>query len=347
MDRRPTETSHDQAAAITPATVATVAHRTLSVVVPTHDEQDVILAFHTRLITVLDGLGIAAEIIYVDDGSSDTTARIITDLHAADGRVALLQLSRQFGKEAALSAGLDHACGDAVVVIDADLQDPPELIPALIAQWHAGYDVVYAQRSRREQETWIKRASAHTYYRLLSRLSPVRIPHDTGDFRLMSARAVVALRTLREQHRYMKGLFAWVGYPQVAVRYVRHGRHAGRSQWNWLKLFGFAIDGITSFSIAPLRLASYLGLAASSAAFAYGLYIIYKTIAVGEPVRGFPTLMVAILFLGGMQLLCLGIIGEYVGRTYGESKRRPLYFVARRLASKLAARQSSCAADDH
>lgn len=335
--------NHAQNTSITPATAG---NGTLSVVVPTHNEQDVIAAFHSRLVAVLDNLELEVEIIYVDDGSSDATARIITELRATDERVALLALSRQFGKEAALSAGLDHSCGEAVVVIDADLQDPPELIPALIAQWQAGYDVVYAQRSRREQETWLRRASAHTYYRLLSRLSPVPIPRDTGDFRLMSARAVVALRTLREQHRYMKGLFAWVGFRQIAVHYVRHGRHAGHSQWNWLKLFGFAIDGITSFSIAPLRIATYLGLMASTTAFAYGLYIIYKTVAFGEPVRGFPTLMVAILFLGGMQLLCLGIIGEYVGRTYGESKRRPLYFIARSLTSRLAARRPSCAVDD-
>lgn len=344
MDYRPAKGHHDQNTNITPTTVG---NGTLSVVVPTYNEQDVIAAFHTRLVAVLDGLDLEAEIIYVDDGSSDATARIITELRSTDDRVALLALSRHFGKEAALSAGLDHACGDAVVVIDGDLQDPPEVIPALIAQWQAGYDVVYAQRSRREQETWLRRASAYTYYRLLSRLSPVTIPQDTGDFRLMSARSVAALRTLREQHRYMKGLFAWVGYPQVAVRYVRHGRHAGRSQWNWLKLFGFAVDGITSFSIAPLRLASYLGLMASSVAFAYGIYIIYKTIAFGDPVRGFPALMVVIAFLGGMQLLCLGIIGEYVGRTYGESKRRPLYFVGRSLASSLATRQSSCAMDNH
>ncbi|MEJ2452507.1 MAG: glycosyltransferase family 2 protein, partial [Gammaproteobacteria bacterium] len=228
----------------------------ISVIVPVYNEQDVIGAFHARLGSVLDALPYSTEIVYINDGSSDTTLTLLEELHAQDPSVAVVDLSRNFGKEIALSAGLHMAEGDAVVVIDADLQDPPELIPELIREWENGYDVVYARRSKRKGESWLKRVSAAGFYRIIQRLSKIRIPQDTGDFRLLSRRAVDALNTLTEQHRFMKGLFAWIGYRQKAVFYDRDPRYAGTSKWNYWKLWNFAIDGITSFTTAPLKVAT-------------------------------------------------------------------------------------------
>ena len=310
----------------------------LSVVVPAYNEAEVLPAFHDRLAAVFAKLPLAAEVVYVNDGSTDATLKIMESLRAADPRVAIVDLSRNFGKEIALSAGLDHARGDAVVVIDADLQDPPELIPELVRQWQAGYDNVYAKRSAREGETMLKKATASAFYRLIQRVSRVRIPEDTGDFRLLSRRAVDALKQLREQHRFMKGLFAWVGYPGIAVPYRRDPRFAGESKWNYWHLWNFALEGITSFTIAPLKIATYLGLVTAIGAFAFGSIIIYRTIAYGDPVRGYPSLMVAVLFLGGVQLIGMGIIGEYLGRMFDETKQRPLYFANRHLP---AARQDA------
>jgi len=267
------------------------------------------------------------EILYVDDGSSDGSGAWLDDARAADSRIAVLRLSRNFGKEAAVSAGLDHATGDAVVVIDADLQDPPELIPTLVGHWREGFDVVYALRDSRDGESWLKRSSAALFYRLMDRLSDVPIPRDTGDYRLLSRRAVEALGKLREQHRYMKGLYAWIGYPQKAVRYAREVRAGGRSKWSYWRLWNLALEGITSFSAAPLKLATLLGMITSIGAFGYGLYFLLRTLFFGNPVPGYPSLVVIILFLGGVQLVCLGIIGEYLARTYNESKGRQLYFV--------------------
>ena len=212
---------------------------------------------------------------------------------------AIIDLSRNFGKEIALSAGLDHARGEAVVVIDADLQDPPELIPKFIEKWQEGYDVVYARRTARDGETFIKKATAKLFYRFIQGVSRVKIPEDTGDYRLLSRRAVEALKQLRETHRFMKGLFAWIGYPQIAVNYRRDPRFAGSTKWNYWHLWNFAIEGITSFTINPLKIASYLGLTTSIVSFTYALFVIYKTLVFGEPVQGYPTLMVVVLFLGG------------------------------------------------
>jgi len=299
----------------------------LSVVVPAYNEQEVLPEFHERLSRVLDGIDLDAEIVYVNDGSQDETLAILQQLHEADPRVAVLDLSRNFGKEIALSAGLQHARGDAVVVIDADLQDPPELIPKLIEEWQDGYDVVYAKRSERAGETLLKKATAHLFYRLMQKLGEVTIPEDTGDFRLLSRRAVNALNSLGEQHRFMKGLFAWIGYRQKPVLYQRDPRHAGTSKWNYRKLWNLAIEGITSFTTAPLKFATYLGLATALGAFGYGSYMIIKTLLVGNPVPGYPSLIVIVLFLGGVQLMAIGVLGEYVGRIFTETKRRPLYFV--------------------
>jgi glycosyltransferase involved in cell wall biosynthesis len=299
----------------------------LAVVVPAYNEAAVLESFHARLMRVLDELPLEASVLYVDDGSGDDTWRLIEELMARDARTGALKLSRNFGKEAALTAGLDHADADAVVVIDADLQDPPELIPALVERWREGHDVVYATRTAREGETAFKRATAALFYRGMERLSDTPLPRDTGDFRLLSRRALDALRQLRERQRFMKGLFAWIGYRQTAVYYLREPRQAGGTKWNYWRLLQLAIEGVTSFSTAPLRLATWIGTLSSLLAFLYGLWVFGKAALFGDPVHGYPSLMVVILFLGGVQLLALGVIGEYLGRNYAESKQRPLYFI--------------------
>lgn len=299
--------------------------RLVSVVVPVFNEVDVLPVFHARLSAVLDTLPLAAEILYVNDGSTDATGQVLQSLRATDGRVGFVELSRNFGKEVAMTAGLDHSQGDAVVVIDADLQDPPELIPEFLRHWEQGYDVVYGRRTSRQGETLLKRSTSYLFYRVIHRLSRVRIPADTGDFRLLSRRAVESLRALREQHRFMKGLFAWIGYPQKAVEYQRAPRQGGRTKWNYFRLWNFALEGITSFSTAPLKIATYIGLLISLAAFMFGAVVITKTLLYGDPVRGYPSLMVVILFLGGAQLVSIGLLGEYLARVFDEVKRRPLY----------------------
>jgi len=300
---------------------------TLSVVVPAYNEQEVLPAFHDRLIKALEGLPYSLEVVYVNDGSTDNTLQIMENLYSKDGHVALVDLSRNFGKEIALSAGLHKATGDAVVVIDADLQDPPELIPELVNEWNNGFDVVYARRSQRKGETWIKKITAACFYRIMQKVSRVKIPKDTGDFRLMSRRAVDALNTLTEQHRFMKGLFAWIGYKQKAVYYDRDQRFAGKTKWNYWKLWNFALDGITSFTTAPLKFSTYIGFATASLSFFYGIFMLVRTLIYGNPVAGYPSLIVIILFLGGVQLMSIGIVGEYIGRIFNETKQRPLYFL--------------------
>lgn len=299
----------------------------LSLVVPVFNELEVLDSFHARLQDVLAELAMPVEILYVDDGSDDGSGGWLEDLQQRDERVAVIALSRNFGKEVALSAGLDHAGGDAVVMLDADLQDPPELIPVFVQHWRAGYDIVYGQRTSREGESRAKVVSADCFYRILNFLSEVEIPRDAGDFRLLSRRAVAALRAMPERHRYLKGLYAWVGFPQRAVPYARPARHAGHGKWSYWRLWNFALEGITSFSTAPLKFATYLGLFTSLLAFLYGLYFLLRTLLLGNPVPGYPSLLIVVLFLGGVQLICLGIIGEYLARSYGESKQRPLYFV--------------------
>lgn len=301
----------------------------LSVLVPVYNEIDVLPEFHRRLTAVLGACAPTYEVMYVNDGSTDGSLAWLEDLCDRDPAVALVDLSRNFGKEIAMAAGLDHVVGEAVVVIDADLQDPPEVIPRLLEQWRAGYDNVFARRRRREGETWLKKASAAWFYKLIGRLSRVDIPRDTGDFRLLSRKAVQALRQLREQHRFMKGLFAWIGYPSIAVEYDRDPRMAGQTKFNYWKLWNFAIEGITSFTIAPLKMATYFGLAVALAAFVAIVAIIVKTVLFGDPVKGYPSLMSVVLFLGGIQLLALGALGEYIGRMFNETKGRPLYFTKR------------------
>ncbi len=314
-------------------------HRpTLTVVVPAYNEAAVLEQFHARMLAVFETLDVEASLLYVDDGSRDATWQIIETLSRADARVAGLKLARNFGKEAALTAGLDQVDADAAVVIDADLQDPPELIAELVGMWREGFDVVYGQRLARDGETWLKRATAAVFYRLMRRLSTTPIPSDTGDFRLMSRRAVEALRGLRERQRFMKGLFAWVGFRQTALPYRRDPRHAGTSKFNYWKLWNFALEGITSFSTAPLRLATYVGLLTAMAAFGFGIWIVLKTLLWGDPVAGYPSLMAVMLFLGGVQLMALGVMGEYLGRLYMEAKARPLYLCDRYLPARSVTR---------
>lgn len=303
---------------------------TLGVVIAAYNEAEALPAMHARLARVLDGLGEPAQVVYVDDGSRDATWAVLRSLAEADPRVRLLRLSRNFGKELALTAGLDHVDAEAVVVLDADGQDPPELLPEFVARWREGHDIVYGTRASREGESWLKKATASAFYRVMNRLSNTSVPADTGDFRLMSRRVVEALRGLRERQRFMKGLFAWVGYPSTSIVYQREARIAGRSKFNYWRLWNFALEGITGFSTAPLRVATYLGLGTALLAFGYGLWIVVKTLAWGDPVQGWPTMMAVVLFLGGVQLMALGVIGEYLGRLYLEAKQRPLYLVQER-----------------
>jgi glycosyltransferase involved in cell wall biosynthesis len=303
----------------------------LTILVAAYNEAEALPMLHPRVVAQLDALArdarTDARVLYVDDGSRDATWPVLQGFANADARVGVLRLSRNFGKEAALTAGLDHIDEGAVLILDADGQDPPELIPQFVAKWREGYDDVHGTRLEREGESWLKRATAHAFYRVIGRLSRTPIPADTGDFRLLSARALAALKQLRERNRFMKGLFGWVGYRQVAIPYQREARAAGRSKFNFWKLWNFALEGITSFSTAPLRMATYLGLLTALLAFFYGIWIIVKALAWGDPVAGWPTMMSVILFLGGTQLIALGLIGEYLGRLYEEAKQRPLYLV--------------------
>ncbi len=301
----------------------------LTVVVAAFNEAEALPLLQPRLCAVLDTLaddGIDGAILYVDDGSRDGTWEVLQGF-AADPRVSLLRLSRNFGKEAALTAGLDRVDTGAAVILDADGQDPPELIPEFVARWREGYDDIYGTRTERAGETWAKRASAYLFYRTMQRLSKTPIPMDTGDFRLLSSRALQALRQLRERHRFMKGLFAWVGFNRIAVPYQRDARLAGATKFNLWRLWNFALEGVTSFSTVPLRIATYIGVGSAMLAFVYAVWIVFKALIWRDPVAGWPTMMAVILFLGGIQLIALGLIGEYLGRLYEESKQRPLYLI--------------------
>ena len=303
----------------------------LTVVVAAYDEAEALPLLQPRIARALDALaseeGVEGRVLYVDDGSRDGTWAAMQEIARGDPRVSLLRLSRNFGKELALTAGLDRVTEGAALILDADGQDPPELIPRFVARWREGYDDVHGTRSAREGEGWVKRATAHAFYRVMARLSKTPVPADTGDFRLLSPRALAALRELRERHRFMKGLFGWVGFRQSSIPYVRSPRLAGSSKFSLWRLWNFALEGITSFSTAPLRVATYLGVLTALLAFVYAAWIVVKKLLWGDPVAGWPTMMVVILFLGGVQLVALGLIGEYLGRLYEEAKQRPLYLV--------------------
>jgi glycosyltransferase involved in cell wall biosynthesis len=299
----------------------------LSIVVPLYNEELNIDYLFERLESVLENLSSTYEIVCVNDGSKDNTLKCLVDHHYRNSAIKVVNLSRNFGKEIALTAGIDHAIGAAVIPIDADLQDPPELIGELVNKWREGYDVVYATRRSRQGESWVKKLTALAFYHTIGRMSQVPIPSNTGDFRLLDRKVVEALKQLPERTRFMKGLFAWVGFKQTSVMFDRHPRLKGKTTWNYWRLWNFAIDGITSFSLFPLKVWGYVGIVISLISFIYASFLIIRTIIYGVDWPGYASLMVAILFLGGIQLLTLGIIGEYLGRVYEEVKRRPLYLV--------------------
>lgn len=299
----------------------------ISVVVPVFNEREVLDEFYRRASAVLSGLDVADyEILFVDDGSSDESWSHLNELAKNDAHLRLLKFSRNFGHQIAITAGVDHARGDAVVIIDSDLQDPPEVIPRMVQKWREGFDVVYAVRSAREGETALKLATASLFYRLLGRMVQIQIPQDVGDFRLLSRRAVEELKKLREKDRFVRGLVSWIGFRQTGVTYDREKRFAGETKYPWTKMMKFAIDGISSFSTVPLKLATWLGYATSGLAFVY-LASVFVQKLLGYTVQGWATIMVAVLFLGGIQLICVGIMGEYVGRIFTEIKPRPMYVV--------------------
>ena len=300
----------------------------ISILIPAYNEEEVLDILYARLGKLAnDNKDYDFEFLFINDGSRDKTLEMIKGFAEMDKRVAYVNLSRNFGKEIAMIAGLDHVTGDATVVIDADLQDPPELIPEMIKYWEEGYDDVYAKRSSREGETWFKKFSSTAFYNILEKSTRVPIQKDTGDFRLLDRRAVEALKEFRESERYTKGMFSWIGFNKKEISYDRDPRAAGETKWNYGRLINFAIDGITSFTTGPLRFSTYMGVLISFAAFIYLLIVVFQAIFVGNTLAGYPSMMAVILFLGGVQLLSLGIIGEYVGRIFNETKRRPLYFV--------------------
>jgi len=310
-----------------------VADRTLiSIVVPFFDEGEVVATFYERITRVANTIpDVEFEFVCVNDGSRDDTLEKLAQLVANDARVRVINLSRNFGKEAALTAGLDEAHGEAVIPIDADLQDPPELIPTLISHWRQGYEVVLAKRSDRLSDGFLKRKTAGLFYRLHNHISDTAIPENVGDFRLIDRAVVTALHALPERRRFMKGLFAWVGFKTATVEYARATRVAGKTKFGGWRLWNFALEGITSFSTIPLRVWTYLGTSFAVIGFLYALFIIVRVLVFGKDTPGFASLLVAILFLGGVQLIGIGVIGEYIGRIYIESKQRPIYIVRNRI----------------
>lgn len=298
-----------------------------SIVVPVYNEAEVLPTFYQRLTQVMDDTGESYEIIFVNDGSQDASLPLLRDLHAKDARVKLVTFSRNFGHQVAITAGLDHSSGKMVVVMDADLQDPPEVIPRLIKKWQEGYDVVFAVREERKGDSLFKRLTASLFYRLLRYLTATEIPLDAGDFRLMSRKAIEALKAIRERNRFMRGLAGWIGFRQASVTFVRDVRHAGETKYPLRKMLRFALNGLTSFSFVPLQLATYLGFAVSTLSLLYLVYAISLKLFTDRVVLGWTSVIVAVLFIGGVQLISLGIIGEYIGRIYEEVKQRPLYLI--------------------
>lgn len=314
----------------------------ISILIPAYNEEDVLDALYNRLVKLAkDNYKYDFEFLFVDDGSSDKTMDIIKDFVKQDDRIAYVSLSRNFGKETAMIAGFDHITGDAMVIIDADLQDPPELIPEMIKYWEEGYDDVYARRSVREGETWFKKFTSNMYYRVLQKLTHIPIQVNTGDFRLLDKKCIEALKQIRESQRNTKGMFSWIGFKKKEIIYKRDPRVAGKTKWNYSKLTNLAIDGITSFTTAPLKISTIFGFIISFIAFIFIIVVIIKKLAFGDPVAGYPSIMAVILFLGGVQLFSIGIIGEYVGRIFNETKKRPLYLVGEYHEAKAKSRKSN------
>lgn len=300
----------------------------VSLIIPCYNEQESLPNFYVCMKRIIGTLPqYEWEMLFVNDGSRDDTLSVIRDLHFRDSRVCYVDLSRNFGKENAMLAGFDFTTGDCAIVIDADLQDPPSLIPEMLSYWEEGYQDVYAKRKSRGRESWLRRKLSLAYYGLLQSASRIDILQNVGDFRLLDIKCINALRQLRENERYTKGLFCWIGYRKKEILFDRGNREQGESSFSYLKLFELAIEGITSFTTAPLRLSTILGLSISIFTLFYICYFLLKTLIIGDPVRGFPTLVIIILFLGGVQLLSLGIIGEYLGRIFHETKNRPVYLI--------------------
>jgi dolichol-phosphate mannosyltransferase len=298
-----------------------------SVIAPVYNEEELLPHLYARVIAVMEGLGESFELVLVDDGSRDQSYAVMRDLAQRDARVRVVRFSRNFGHQMALSAGLDYARGQAVIMLDADLQDPPEVIPDLVARWREGGEVVYAQRTRRHGETAFKLLTAAFFYRLIGRITSVNIPADTGDFRLLDRRVVDALIQCREQHRFLRGLSAWVGFRQVAVPYVREERLAGQTKWPLLKMVRFSLDAITGFSYVPLELATTAGFLLAGLSL-LGIIIAAALRLFNIAIQGQASTLILVLFLGGIQLIFLGILGEYLGRIYDEVRARPLYIVS-------------------
>ena len=305
----------------------TIDHPMLSVVAPCFNEEGVLHELYRRVSQVLDGSGASWELVLVNDGSRDRTPDIMRELHAQDERVKVVDFARNFGHQIAVTAGMDYARGDAVVLIDADLQDPPELILDMLAKWREGYEVVYAIRAERKGETWFKEFTAKAFYRIIYKITDIDIPMDTGDFRLMDRKVVDALKMMHEKHRFMRGMSVWVGFRQTGVKYVRAERYAGETKYPLKKMLKFAMDGITSFSYFPLQVATYIGFVAALLAVLGIIVTIILRLSGSHAFLGQATTLVSVLFLGGVQLICLGILGEYLGRIYDEVKGRPLYIV--------------------
>lgn len=300
----------------------------ISLIIPVYNEMDVLPLLFERVKTVMQSLTLNYEMVMVDDGSKDGSGAYLIQQATQDSSIKAVIFSRNFGKEAALSAGLEQATGDAAIVMDADLQNPPELIPEMLQKWRDGADIVAMKRRDREGETWAKKSGSYLYYRIMNRITgPMRIPEDTGDFRLMSRRSIDSLNRLPERNRYMKGLFAWVGYPTTVMEYDVADRAAGQTKWNYFSLFSLAFEGITSFSIAPLRAMVMLGLVTAALGGLFGAWIVFKTLFFGNDLAGYPSIIAMITFLGGTQLLSIGVLGEYVGKTYFEAKQRPLFII--------------------
>ncbi len=309
-----------------PATASTGRPR-YSIVAPVFNEEALVEEFVRRVTAVLAGLGEPWELVLVNDGCRDRSGEIMRRLQAADPHVKVVEFARNFGHQLAITAGLDYAEGDAVVILDSDLQDPPEVIPELIQKWQQGFEVVYAVRAEREGETWFKESTAKIFYRLIHRITDVNIPRDTGDFRLLDRKAVLTLRGMRERHRFMRGMSVWVGFRQTGVPYARAARKAGETKYPFTKMLKFALDAITSFSYVPLQLATYLGFVCAALSLIGIIAVIFLRETTNWILEGQATTLVAVLFLGGVQLICLGILGEYLGRIYDEVKARPLYVV--------------------
>ena len=301
----------------------------ISIIVPVYNEEDSLPIFHKELVEVLNGItNYDWEILYINDGSTDNTKLIINNLYKSDDRVAFLELSRNFGKESAMLAGLDYAHGDGAIIMDADMQDSPSLINEMIFHWEEGYEDVYAKRCLRGKESWLRNKLSIIFYNILDRSTNFEVLKNVGDFRLLDRKCIDALKQLRESERYTKGLFCWIGYNKKEVLFNRGDRKYGKSHWNYMSLFGLAIEGITSFSTIPLQLATISGFITGIGAIIYLIWTIIKVLIWGDPVAGFPTLICVILFLGSIQLICIGILGEYIGRIFKESKQRPNYLVS-------------------